>query len=299
MTKNRELDCFYTKPKVAEDCMGKLFSVLNKFMQNPKNNSLYNLWPSSFDGWIEPAAGEGVFLDLFPINVGTKIGFDINKSNHSNIFRTDFLKISILPESHRAYNNIIVVSNPPFGKNASMAVRFFNHSAKFANCIAMILPRTFKKNSIQNRLDLNFHCISSTKISKNAFTFEGKDYDVPCVFQIWVKKDRKRKIIQEPMTHYDFSFVSPSYCNVNKFADFAIQRVGVNAGKVKDITNDLGRESHYFIKSETRLSSVREVFSRINWNSVKNSTVGNPSIAKTEIVKLYEKEKRNGMDKSI
>ena len=51
----------------------------------------------------------------------------------------------------------LVVGNPPFGKISSIAIKFFNKSAEYADCIAFIIPRTFKRVSVQNKLNLNFH----------------------------------------------------------------------------------------------------------------------------------------------
>ena len=51
------------------------------------------------------------------------------------------------------------LGNPPFGKNCSLAIKFFNKAAEFADLIAFIIPRTFKRISIQNKLNLNFSFI--------------------------------------------------------------------------------------------------------------------------------------------
>ena len=34
----------------------------------------------------------------------------------------------------------LVVGNPPFGKISSIAIKFFNKSAEYADCIAFIIP---------------------------------------------------------------------------------------------------------------------------------------------------------------
>ena len=80
----------------------------------------------------------------------------------------------------------------------------------------------------------------------------------------------------------DFIFVDKSE------ADFAIQRVGVAAGKVKVDFEKYAVASHYFIKANEK---VRKVFEKINWSSVKGNTAGNPSISKSELINLYNQNK--------
>jgi len=58
----------------------------------------------------------------------------------------------------------IVIGNPPFGKNSSLVINFFNKSAEFADVITFILPKTFKRVSIQNKLNLNFILIYNEDI---------------------------------------------------------------------------------------------------------------------------------------
>ena len=48
------------------------------------------------------------------------------------------------------------------------------------------------KESIQNKLDLNFHLDRYIELPYNSFLLNGEDYGVNCVFQIWKKKNVKR-----------------------------------------------------------------------------------------------------------
>lgn len=243
------LDKFYTKPKIVDYCYNLI-----------KHNNP--------DMWLEPSAGDGAFFNKLPDN---KIGIDI-QPEHPDIIKHDFLTY------YPPYKNIYTIGNPPFGKNSSLAVKFFNHAAKFSNNIAFILPRTFMKSSIQNRLDNNFHLEYQEVLPNNSFLFNGKDYNVPTVFQIWSKQKYKRTKTVDPTTHKDFEFVKKS-----ELYDFAIQRVGVNAGRIKMPDINLSEQSHYFIQSQ-----YIDIFEQIDFDSVKYNCAGNPSISKTEIVKLFD-----------
>ncbi len=83
----------------------------------------------------------------------------------------------------------MVIGNPPF----SDAVNFFNYSATFTDYICFILPRIFKRTSILNRLNLNFHLEYSIDLPKNSFI---PNMNAKCCFQIYIKKDtlRQKKI---------------------------------------------------------------------------------------------------------
>jgi hypothetical protein len=43
-------------------------------------------------------------------------------------------------------------------------------------------------------LDLHFYLTKEFILNKNSFLLNGQNYDVPCVFQIWEKKEEIRKI---------------------------------------------------------------------------------------------------------
>ena len=263
----REHDCFFTSQEVAKQC---LLTLKSKFA-NKKINEL------SYDLWLEPSAGDGVFFELLPPN---RLGIDIRKSKNSKIKKADFLTWPINQLTSK-YKNIITIGNPPFGKNSNLAVKFFNRSAQFSNCIAMILPRTFLKSSIQRRLDPYFCCEEEVELPEESFFFNNTPYAVPCVFQIWFKGYTKRKVPLGPLTHRDFEFTTRNN------ADFAVQRVGVAAGKIKHNFDIIADASHYFIKSLKIGSRVEETFGDIDWSSVKFNTAGNPSISKRELVEMY------------
>ncbi|MDA8000207.1 MAG: SAM-dependent methyltransferase [Alphaproteobacteria bacterium] len=262
------MDCFYTKEPVARLCLARLRQTVDV---------------SDHGLWVEPSAGAGAFFRNFP---RPRLGIDILPSDDSEIIQSDFL----FWRPDRRYDNIIVAGNPPFGKNASMAVRFFNHAASFAGRIAMILPRTFRKDSVVNRLNRKFHLDREWILPENSFEFNAHPYSVPTVFQVWTFSDKLREIRNPPKSHGHFSFVKQ-----REQADFAVQRVGVAAGAVKTNMLKISPNSHYFLKAEADASRVLDAFREINWSSVKYDTAGNPSLSKSDVVGLYT-EQVNGRD---
>ncbi len=265
MSDSRKLDQFYTKRSVSEYC----YKILSKKFY--LNNYLL----------LEPSAGSGSFSNLFHEN---SIAYDLDPKIPS-IKKQDFLLLDTEKLSQR---NVFVIGNPPFGKNSSLAIKFFNKSADFANYIAFILPKTFKKESVVNKLNDYFHLIDEIDLPENSFVFNDEDYDVPCVFQIWVKKSIKRDKVVSRRESKLFKFVKKDD------ADFAIRRVGGLAGKVIEDFKDYKEPSHYYIKVNEKEISKRQLINKIvsiypELQRLAKYSAGNPSLSKGELIKELEK----------
>lgn len=258
--KAKELDKFFTVPAVALACLDFLKAKCGR---------------DHIDLWLEPSAGAGAFLDILPPN---KVGIDIDPVR-SDVAQADFLGWQP-PHGCR----IATVGNPPFGKNSALAARFFNHAAKFSDIVAFIVPRTFEKASMQDRLDRSFFLVGEKLLAENSFTFLGSEYAVPCVFQVWKRFDKLRALSVRKMNVSDFQFVPSAFD-----AHFAFQRVGARAGKIyQDDFLWRSGQSHFFIRDTSPHKDVVALLETIEWDRVKYRTAGNPSIAKSELVREYE-----------
>lgn len=264
--KKSQLDQFYTNLDIANFCVEGLFESVKK-----ENRKVF----------LEPSAGGGVFTDIL-IKENKIIAFDLEPQK-DYIIKKDFLEIT-KDDIDVDFYQLCVIGNPPFGKNSSMAIKFFNHCSKFASVIGFILPKTFKKQSVMNRLNLNFHLIKSCDLPKNSFNFEGQKYDVPCVFQIWECRKDKRKIIKSKKQCNIFIFVDKN------IADFAIRRVGGKAGTAFSDMENLSKESNYFCKIIGNIPKnvIIEFINNLNFKDVVNSTAGVRSLSKGELIKIVE-----------
>lgn len=267
----KERDQFYTQEIVANSCLKRLYHYLGK---NRLKNTI----------WLEPSAGTGVFLKLLAKQKYTYLAYDI-EPKYNTIIEKDFLTITEqdihqqLPQYNQ--HNLITIGNPPFGKNSSLAVRFFNHAAQYSEVVAMILPATFDKQSVKKRLHKNMHLVESIRLENDLFILNNNLVPVPTVFQIWEKKKEVRIDTVGKLISEHFSFVK------KEEADFSLQRVGVAAGKVKREFEHLAQASHYFIKADEKIYNI---LNKIDWSVVKYNTAGNPSISKKELIDLLEKE---------
>ena len=178
------LDKFYTIPTISEKCL-----------QTIKTKYEWDTW----DLVVEPSAGNGSFLSKIP--TPKKVGIDISPE-HADIIKQDFFEYQPPP----GLTNILVVGNPPFGRVSSLAVKFFNHSAEWCSAIAFIIPKTFRRVSLQNRLHRKFHLVHDDEIPANPCSF-SPPMQVKCCFQIWEKRTEDREIVKLSTKHTDWDFL--------------------------------------------------------------------------------------------
>jgi hypothetical protein len=296
----RAYDQFFTNDTTARMCVDSLFNQLKVPV-------------GYFDIVLEPSCGEGAFVKCLG---GAKklIYMDIDAADPT--IRMDFMTFSGMPrrffhrsgkrsfgtdDSTERAGTCITIGNPPFGKNSTVAVDFFNRAAAFSDIIAFIVPKTFIKDSVKDRLDRHLFLVWDEPIKDESFIFEGKPTTVPCVFQIWVHcdsmhllkvpvgvaADKMRPLSPRLTKTDDFTFVK-----VDESPDIIIRRVGVLAGKI--FTTDLHKwttKNHYFIKitDSTRKQQVIQNLIDLDLEHLpaKDATAGMGSISITEMCKAY------------
>ena len=261
------LDKFYTTDSKAQWCISKL--RLN-----------------DFDCIIEPSAGGGAFSK----QISGCIAYDI-APEYDSIQQADWLTLdkSIFDK----YNNILVIGNPPFGKNDTLAMQFIRESASCADCIAFILPKGFKKSSYKNRVPLDFWLTQEYDIPADSFTLNSEKYAVPCVFQIWEKRDTPRVVTKQKTTSDFFVFTTKSDC------DLRIQRVGGRAGKASTDL-DVSEQSNYFVKITDERLNISTVMHIVNSSvfPTVDDTTGPRSLSKSELVDVVDNNILNFLDRS-
>jgi hypothetical protein len=264
------LDKFYTLPECSKRCIDKV-------------SSMYDI--ARWDVIVEPSAGNGSFLNQIPSN--KKIGIDISPE-HPDIIKQDFFDYHPPPE----HKNILVIGNPPFGRISSLAIKFFNHSAKWATVIAFIIPRTFRKTSIQNRLDVRFHLVYDEELPNRPCCFSPA-MAVKCCFQIWEKKDIQRDFVDLPKTHNDWEFLKLGEKDASgqptppANADFALRAYGSTIGEIKtEGLPYLRPKSWHWIKSNIDKDTLIDRLGKLDYSKSENTARQN-SMGRAELVNLY------------
>lgn len=266
------LDQFYTNDHIASQCYDVIKSHIHIH---------------EYDIILEPSAGEGAFFKLFPID--KRIGIDIDPKCDS-IIKGDFLKYNY--EHNKKY---IVIGNPPFGKVSSLAIKFFNYAATFADVIAFIVPRTFKRVSIQNSLNLSFKIIYNQDLPLNPCCFHPI-MNAKCCFQIWKKDSQLRNKIIFDLTHPHFEFLKFGPLDKNnqptppENADFALKAYGSNCGEiVSEHLDQLRPKSWHWIKSHIDIQTLKYNFHLLDY-SISKDSVRQDSLGKGELIYLYKQK---------
>tara|TARA_B110000008_G_C16894076_1_gene534002 strand:- start:271 stop:1134 length:864 start_codon:yes stop_codon:yes gene_type:complete len=269
------LDKFYTNEDYSKKCITKVFELYDK---------------SKLDLIIEPSAGNGSFYNQIEFN--DKVGIDISPE-HENIKKMDYFDYKP-PEDKK---NILVIGNPPFGKISSVAVKFFNHSANWSNIIAFIIPKTFRRPSVQNRLNKMFHLIYDEDVPDKPCSFTPKMM-VKCCFQIWEKKEVERVLVYLATSHEDWNFLSYGPLdNRNQptppnGADFALRAYGGNIGEIKrENLSELRPKSWHWIKSNIDIEDLINIFNKLDYSDSLNTARQN-SMGRGELVRLYQNYKK-------
>jgi predicted RNA methylase len=260
------IDKYYTKESVVAKCLEIIKLTIDI---------------SSDDLIIEPSCGNGAFISGIKSLTTNYKFYDLEPENEE-IEKQDYFDL-VNPISNK---KIHIIGNPPFGRQASLAVKFVKKSCEYADTISFILPKSFKKDSIKNRIPLNFNCACEYDLPYKSFLVNGEEYDVPCVLQIW-KKVEEIRIIAEKENPKKFIFVKQ-----NESPDISIRRIGVYAGKV-DIDTTKSPNSHYFIKFTNGLSVEENIEKLKNIKFNHNNTVGPRSISKPELIEVLNPALKN------
>lgn len=261
------LDKFYTKPAVVQEC-------------------LEHLSLNDYERVIEPAAGDGAFF--VPLRAasaaGTEVvGLDL-APEHPDVRQQDWFTFT-----EQVPNATLVVGNPPYGEQSSLAVRFINHAFEVvgAQTVAFVLARGFQKASYHARIFRYAQLEHEVRLPRNSFTFQGEDYDLPAVFQIWERTNYPRVGQRLPLVSEHFVFTT-----YQEPHDLAVRRVGGRAGFATTATAGLSPQSNYFIRMREALppGQVEAVVEQVNsWDySVASLTTGPRSLSKRELVAIWD-----------
>jgi predicted RNA methylase len=221
---------------------------------------------------IEPAGGTGSFLKA-ATKAGVKrfLSFDI-EPKHSDVTKADFLTAEIFE------SDAVAISNPPFGRNNALSIPFFNKAANHSEFICFIVPRSWRKWSVINRLDRRFHLVSDQDIQidyvdENELPLSEKNSLATC-FQIWQRRENLRPIIkvadQGIIEKCDFSD-----------ADVALTIFGFSCGQVLTEFDRKPNSTKMFLKLRhpAALKALQNVdFSRFYKNTAYTQALSLPEI---------------------
>lgn len=282
-----QLDKYYTKSEVAKNLINTTYNILKL-----NKEALF----------LEPSAGNGSFSK----QLNNVVAYDIKPEDQS-IIKQDFL--TLVTDKH--YD--VAIGNPPFGKRNALSIAFFNKCAILSDAIAFIIPITFRKWSVQSKLNANFKLVYDEVIDDNSFFVEDKDYLINCCFQIWVNKDIKRynelpdlrlkgkpKISNPDFNLWQYNATQEAKKYLYENWDVAIYRQGYkdyndiftrkDYDKVKDLVLNTNIQL-MFIQFNNNIS--KQVFDTMDLNQLARGNLSTPGFGKADFIFYYENKKKD------
>lgn len=197
--------------------------------------------------WIEPAAGSGAFVKAAEsLGVKTVTAWDIDPKS-ALVQQADFLSEDV-PCTAK-----VCVTNPPFGRNHSRSIPFFNKLAKSCDLIAFIVPRSWRKWTVVNRLSPHFVKIADWDLALTYADATGSPLTdstlLNTVFQVWARTDQERVKAPEPKPTQQFTVSKPDK------ADASITQFGRGTGTVKTNFERRPNTTQLFINAKPEVVS--------------------------------------------
>lgn len=258
----KDKDQFFTPLKTTEYCYNKSIEIIKKYKDS---EDVYT--------FIEPSAGNGVFLKLLPED--RRIGLDI-EPKIDEIKKQDFLEWKP-PDS----NKYITIGNPPFGLRGQLALKFINHSSKFSDYVCFILPQLFESDGkgVPRKRVIGLNLLHSEKLDTIFESPDGKPIKVQCIFQIWSKHHKNDSYLintkeSENIKIYSLSDGGTPSTTRNKemFYKCDIYLPSTCYGKENmkyyDSFDLLPRKKGYGIKFLKNKSDNLDHFKKIDWSEV-------------------------------
>ncbi len=229
--------------------------------------------------FLEPAAGTGSFVSALKSH-GFSNMIAIDKYPMGDgISQADFL------EWTAPTDNLITISNPPFGRNNALSVPFFNHAAEFSSYIAFLVPRSWRKWSVQNRLHPNFHLLSDIDVSVQYEDSQGNKIvdrnDLRTCFQVWEKTVQPRAKITVPNN----GLLQKS---TPEEADIAIRVFGYGCGQVMRSFPRVPNTTLMFLRVIDM--SVLSLIDALDYERFSNNTAYTKALSFPEINYLLNRE---------
>jgi len=228
---------------------------------------------------LEPAGGTGAFIEaVLTAGAGKVISFDIEPL-HALVAEGNFLEQQITE------TNLITISNPPFGRNNSLSIPFFNHAAEISDAICFIVPRSWRKWSVTNRLDLRFELVLDQDIDidyvdANSLPLSSKTHLATC-FQVWRKSGNQRKQVRV-IDKGIIEKVSP------ELADVSLTIFGYGCGKVKTEFPPIANTTQMFLKLHH--PKALAALEKVDYSKFYKSTAYTEALSLQEINYLLNEE---------
>ena len=134
-----------------------------------------------------------------------------------------------------------IIGNPPYGVGANMAIKFLNKSCELSDDVRMVLPASFRRDSVLNKVNRAFVLEEEWILPNEIFP-----RDITTVMQRWVRSSAyARDPVRIFREHPDFEFIK--YADKDKATLFIGGAGAGPSGKVKTEGYDHYMPGHHYI----------------------------------------------------
>lgn len=211
---------------------------------------------------LEPCVGSGNLVQ----GLTNVIGCDLIDHGYPNVRLGDYLTTSIHSDID------LVFTNPPFGRMGTLALQILNRASKDSTRLAFILPSSFRKISILDRVDPSLHLIYDEDLPDQHFTLpDGSQRWVNTCFQLWERRDNRRVKIRDIVDYSLYTKRVPK-----EIAEFCFRTQGSSAGRVLNGLN-------YNPSTTAFLCGGKDRFMSHDWTRISSFTAGIPAIGLNDV----------------
>lgn len=225
-------------------------------------------WLERRSSVLEPSAGAGALSSALEdsgvaVKIADLVDYGIGATIQDYLV-SDFGKFDL------------VFTNPPFGKMATLAVSFFNKATTNSDRIAFIVPQSFRKISIIDRLDTSYWPVADEDLPSQLYDLpDGTVRKVRTCLQLWERRDTERP----KLGNIDYSgFFTPLTKDVALSTEgaFAVRGQGSAAGRILEGLDHSPASTRFLLGSREEISSM-------DLTTIAGFTAGIPSIGFAEI----------------
>ena len=173
----------------------------------------------------------------------------------------------------------IIIGNPPYGVGANLAIKVLNKSAELSDDVRMVLPLSFRKDSVINKVDPGMSCVQDEILPDDTFP-----RSIRAVKQRWIRREVYRSKRELPTEHPDLQFLK--WRDRDETVVFIGGAGAGPAGRVKTEGFDHYAKGHHLIKCSPevrdRLVSLGQEFRE---EALQVCCL--PGLSKSAIIKIY------------
>lgn len=246
-SKKIPLDKYYTSPELAEYVVNKTKEIIGE---------------DNITEWLEPSAGNGVFLDYLP--EGT-LAYDIEpEDNKGRIIKQDYLSLELEYKEGRC-----VIGNPPYGKGNYLSVKFYKKSIQLGDYIIFILPISQLDN---NMYMYEFDLIHSEDLGMKLYS----GIDVHCCLNIYSRNqnglNNKPNFDLKDIILRGVATGKSRNDKVPEVYDFSICGFGASIGRICAFEGQYCQQIYFTITNDLYRNKIKELISNVNWGELYNMT---------------------------